>query len=158
MFSFFVNINIVAYLLKSKNCGARETAVASERLWDYIRFWATPRQTCSHANNVTTPVARWRKHIPAETVSIREWTVLFTRSTRSTPSSYKEDNYGNWVQSRAEAGSSTSTVALRVVGDDEKGTQCLGVKLGQGVKITNHLHLIPTLGMCGAELPPRYTS
>jgi hypothetical protein len=31
---------------------------------------------------------------------------------------------------RVEAGSNTSTVALRVVGSDEKGTQCLGVKLG----------------------------
>jgi hypothetical protein len=30
-------------------------------------------------------------------------------------------------QSRAEAGSNTSTVALRVVGGDERGTQCLGV-------------------------------
>jgi hypothetical protein len=28
---------------------------------------------------------------------------------------------------RVEAGSNTSTVALRVVGGDEKGTQCLGV-------------------------------
>jgi hypothetical protein len=26
-----------------------------------------------------------------------------------------------------EAGSNTSTVALRVVGGDEKGTQCLGI-------------------------------
>jgi hypothetical protein len=29
--------------------------------------------------------------------------------------------------SRVEAGSNTSTVALRVVGGDEKRTQCLGV-------------------------------
>jgi hypothetical protein len=29
-----------------------------------------------------------------------------------------------------EAGSNTSTVALRVVGGDEKKTQCLGVQLG----------------------------
>jgi hypothetical protein len=28
-----------------------------------------------------------------------------------------------------EADSNTSTVALRVVGGDDKGTQCLGVKL-----------------------------
>jgi hypothetical protein len=32
---------------------------------------------------------------------------------------------GDW--SCVEAGSNTSTVALRVVGGDEKGTQCLGV-------------------------------
>jgi hypothetical protein len=29
--------------------------------------------------------------------------------------------------SRVEAGSNTSTVAMQVVGGDEKGTQCLGV-------------------------------
>jgi hypothetical protein len=29
-----------------------------------------------------------------------------------------------------EAGSSTSTVTVRVVGGNEKGTQCLGVSLG----------------------------
>jgi hypothetical protein len=29
--------------------------------------------------------------------------------------------------SRVEAGSNTSTVALRVVGGDGKGTQCLGL-------------------------------
>jgi hypothetical protein len=32
-----------------------------------------------------------------------------------------------------EAESNISTVALRVVGGDEKGTQCLGVKLGHPV-------------------------
>jgi hypothetical protein len=32
-----------------------------------------------------------------------------------------------------EAGSNTSTVTLQVVGDDEKGTQCLGIKLGNHV-------------------------
>jgi hypothetical protein len=30
-------------------------------------------------------------------------------------------------QSRMEPGSNTSTVALRVVGGNEKGTQCLGI-------------------------------
>jgi hypothetical protein len=30
-------------------------------------------------------------------------------------------------QARVEAGSNTFTIALRLVGDDEKGTQCLGV-------------------------------
>jgi hypothetical protein len=32
-----------------------------------------------------------------------------------------------------EAGSNTSTVALQVLGGDEKGTQCLGVYLGHPV-------------------------
>jgi hypothetical protein len=31
------------------------------------------------------------------------------------------------LKARVEAGSNTSTVALRVVGGDEKGTRCLGV-------------------------------
>jgi hypothetical protein len=31
------------------------------------------------------------------------------------------------LEARVEAGSYTSTVALQVVGGDEKGTQCLGV-------------------------------
>jgi hypothetical protein len=34
---------------------------------------------------------------------------------------------------RVEACSNTSTVAQRVVGGDEKGTQCLGVQLGHPV-------------------------
>jgi hypothetical protein len=32
-----------------------------------------------------------------------------------------------------EVGSNTSTAALRVVGGDEKGTMCLGIKLGHPV-------------------------
>jgi hypothetical protein len=32
-----------------------------------------------------------------------------------------------------EVGSNTSTISLRVVGGEEKGTQCLGVKLGHPV-------------------------
>jgi hypothetical protein len=32
-----------------------------------------------------------------------------------------------FLSPRVETGSNTSTVALRVVGGDEKGTQCLGV-------------------------------
>jgi hypothetical protein len=39
------------------------------------------------------------------------------------PRSYLEDNWGD---SFMEAGSNTSTVALRIVGGDEKETQCLG--------------------------------
>jgi hypothetical protein len=42
--------------------------------------------------------------------------------------------YTTFVEPRVEAGSNTSTVALRVVGGDKKGTQCLGVYLG---------HLLP---------------
>jgi hypothetical protein len=37
------------------------------------------------------------------------------------------------VSTRVEADWNTSTVALRVVGGEEKGVQCLGVKLGHFV-------------------------
>jgi hypothetical protein len=37
------------------------------------------------------------------------------------------------IPTRVEAGSNTSTVALRVVGGDEKGIQCLGLQLGHPV-------------------------
>jgi hypothetical protein len=30
-------------LLKSKNCGTRETIIASERLWNNIHYYATAR-------------------------------------------------------------------------------------------------------------------
>jgi hypothetical protein len=39
----------------------------------------------------------------------------------------KQDSLKQMEKSRVEAGSKTSTVALRVVGGDEKGTQYLGV-------------------------------
>jgi hypothetical protein len=41
--------------------------------------------------------------------------------------------FNTGLYSRVEAGSNTSTVALQVVGGDEKGTKCLGVKLGYPV-------------------------
>jgi hypothetical protein len=33
-----MNIKYCGIFAQSKNCGARETAVARERLWDNIRF------------------------------------------------------------------------------------------------------------------------
>jgi hypothetical protein len=51
-------------------------------------------------------------------------------SLQSNPKFYKEDKslLGTKIhESCVEAGSNTSTVALRVVGGSEKGTQCLGV-------------------------------
>jgi hypothetical protein len=38
---------------------------------------------------------------------------------------YVEVQHRKYSESRVEAGSNTSTIALRVVGDDEKVTQCL---------------------------------
>jgi hypothetical protein len=45
----------------------------------------------------------------------------------SVPRSYPEDHGSDQVRPRVVAGSNTSTVALGVVGGDEKGTQCPGV-------------------------------
>jgi hypothetical protein len=42
----------------------------------------------------------------------------------SAPRLYNQDNT---IQARVEAGTNTSTVALRVEEGDEKGTQCLGL-------------------------------
>jgi pyruvate/oxaloacetate carboxyltransferase len=69
-------------------------------------------------NNETIAVAMQGrgKHTPT-TIKLLSETVFYTRSVQR---GYKEDN-------RVEAGLNTSTVALRVVGGVEKGTQCLGV-------------------------------
>jgi hypothetical protein len=91
---------------QSKNCGARKTAVASERLWNNIRSWPTAQLTRSRGNKrrenarcygsrflikgVMQPVPGWRKH------------------------------------SHVEAGSNTSTVALWVVGGDERESNAWG--------------------------------
>jgi hypothetical protein len=48
----------------------------------------------------------------------------------SVPRYYTQDNLKQRVSFRVEAGSNTSTVALRVLRGDEKGTQCLGFYLG----------------------------
>jgi hypothetical protein len=54
-------------------------------------------------------------------------------SMRSAPRIYHATDRVQLVQARVGAGSNTSTVTLRVVGGDEKGTQFLGVQLGQSV-------------------------
>jgi hypothetical protein len=65
------------------------------------------------------------KHFSAETNTNNNRRAVF--SVQSVPSVYKEDKEYRLSQSRVESGSKTSTVALRVVGGDEKGTQCLWV-------------------------------
>jgi hypothetical protein len=45
------------------------------------------------------------------------------------PLCYKREMFKVQPVFRVDAGSNNSTVALRVVGGDEKGTQCLGVQL-----------------------------
>jgi hypothetical protein len=50
------------------------------------------------------------------------------------PKFYKQGKSSSGVEPRVEAGSNRSTEALQIVGGDENGTPCLGVKLG---------HLVP---------------
>jgi hypothetical protein len=57
-----------------------------------------------------------------------------TFSTRSVLRCYKQDQLAVAVTPRLEMGSNTSTAALRVVGGDEKGTQCLGHPVRGGYK------------------------
>jgi hypothetical protein len=45
----------------------------------------------------------------------------------SMPRCYKQDILEQRVRTCVEAGLNTSTLALQVVGGDEKGTQCLGL-------------------------------
>jgi hypothetical protein len=45
----------------------------------------------------------------------------------SIPRLYKPEPVGNLTASHAVVGSNTSTIAVRVIGYDEKGTQCLVV-------------------------------
>jgi hypothetical protein len=78
------------------------------------------------------PVSRQRigKHVPAATNTHTAKELVFETmfSTRSVQRSYKEENWGDPVRdSRVEVGSNISTVALRVVGGDENGSQCLGL-------------------------------
>jgi hypothetical protein len=47
---------------------------------------------------------------------------------QSSPSCYKQDQMTVVVRLRVEVGSNTSTVALREVGGDKKGTQYVGYK------------------------------
>jgi hypothetical protein len=62
----------------------------------------------------------------------------------SVPSCYKQDKLVVRQLPRVEAGSNTSTVTLRVVGDDEKGSlKCETVKYGrksQGTRTRETLH------------------
>jgi hypothetical protein len=66
---------------------------------------------------------------------------------------------GMVCESRVEAVSDTSTVALRVVGGDEKGTQCLGVQLGRpvpgGYKYDDLALQVGESRICDSKMWPR---
>jgi hypothetical protein len=63
------------------------------------------------------------KHVWTATIGYSKRVTVF--SVRSVPRCYNQDNWSNDFD--PVAGSNTSTAALRVVGGDEKGKQCLGV-------------------------------
>jgi hypothetical protein len=50
-----------------------------------------------------------------------------TFSVQPVPGLHNEGSCSAVLSSHVEAGSNISTVVLRVVGGDEKGTQCLGL-------------------------------
>jgi hypothetical protein len=78
-----------------------------------------------------TSIAKQRlgKQVSATTDTQAKLEELFGTkfSIPSVQSGYKEEFSRESEESRVEAGSNTSTVAQRVVGGDEKGTQCLEV-------------------------------
>jgi hypothetical protein len=79
-----------------------------------------------------TPVARvWpsRRHVMAPTNTHATIGELLEAvfSVRSLPRIHNEDQLSLGDSSCVEAGSDTSTVALRIAGGDEEGTQCLGI-------------------------------
>jgi hypothetical protein len=106
-------------------------------------------------NGVMQPVSRQRidKHVPAAinthtTIELLSETVF---STRSVQSGYKKDNWGDPVREcqtfRVEAGSNTSTVTLRVVGGDEKGSlKSETVKYGRKSQGTRARERLPWQG------------
>jgi hypothetical protein len=67
---------------------------------------------------------RITKHVPATTNTQATIELLLETlfSTRSVHMGYNGDNWEDSVRTRVEAGSNTSTVTLRVVGGDEKGS------------------------------------
>jgi hypothetical protein len=76
------------------------------------------------------------KHVPAatNTNTTLELLLQMVFSTRPVENDYKDDNWGDPVRSHScvEAGSNTSTVALQVVGSDEKGSlESETIKYGQ---------------------------
>jgi hypothetical protein len=98
--------------------------------------WQSP---ISYHDIITWSVARQRldKHLSAATnkQEIIEEYLEAAFSMRSVLMLYNEDTSrvrSGWTPS-VQTGSNSSTVALRVVGGDEMGTQCLGVKLGHSV-------------------------
>jgi hypothetical protein len=113
------SINISVQPWWTKQC------VHRERLMPLLRNWATAiyRATVS-----ISAQSQWRKHfadirrMPNATFVKRSGKVILYIRVRSVE-----------IWSRVEAGSTTSTVALLVVGGDGKGTQYLGVWQGYPV-------------------------
>jgi hypothetical protein len=103
---------------------------------------------CWHNIVACRVVSRQRlgKHVPAETDTHATIEVLLETmfSTWSVQRSYNEDNWTKKRQTRVEAGSNTSTVILRVVGGDEKGSlKSETVKYGrksQGTRTRERMH------------------
>jgi hypothetical protein len=111
--AFVVSISsvyIVAYLLIARIVEPAETAVTRQPL-------------CKHATVPEPSRRNLRKQRMEELLEA----VFYMWSV---PKLHKDSIWCCELKDRMDSGSNTSTVALRVVGDDEKGTQCLGGMTG----------------------------
>jgi hypothetical protein len=99
-----------------------------------MKYIVTGRMKAGTADPEKTSTARQRheKHVSA--VKNNHATTKELSEAAFVPRLFKENQRDKLLIPRVEAGSNTSTVALLLVGDDEKGTQCLGVKLGHPVR------------------------
>jgi hypothetical protein len=99
----------VSYLLKARTVepekqpllanGSETTFVSRQRPLNNETTSAARQKILNKQEQKVAARERLGKHIPAEKVSIREWTVL---SARAVPSRYKEDNWSNQVSSLRE--------------------------------------------------------
>jgi hypothetical protein len=108
--------HIVAYLLKARTVESEKQPLLANG--SEITFVSRQRSQAGSLGNS-----------PRATIEI-----LFEGwlSTRSVQRSYMEDDWSTNSESRVEAVSNTSTVALRVVGSDEKGSlESEAVKYGR---------------------------
>jgi hypothetical protein len=110
----------VCIFAQSKNCGDRETAVASERLWNNIQFKAMAGKRTMERRPLLGSrfliSKNWRPLLWNGSVNtfprqlLREWTVLYARAV---PRSYKEDSGGNQVSTVREYSSVGRELAIQ---------------------------------------------
>jgi hypothetical protein len=99
---------------QSKNCGGREIAVARQ-----CRH-ATIEEVSRYVTCTAVAIEQLSKYVSALTNTCNNKRAVF--SVRSVPRVYKKNKECHLKHPRVGEGSNTSTVNLRVVGGDEKGS------------------------------------